>query len=135
MPRRPRSASRSVPDLPEDEVLAQLIFGRSVGSLSAVQALQLADGVAGLAGGGSGVFTRLREQFGLDDLDIRTDEAGNAAVTAGRYISENVYTDVTVEDGGTGVSINIDLTPSLTARGGVDSDGTSSLGVFFERDY
>ena len=131
----PEVRFRSVPDLPEDEVLAQLIFGRSVGSLSAVQALQLADGVAGLAGGGSGVFTRLREQFGLDDLDIRTDEAGNAAVTAGRYISENVYTDVTVEDGGTGVSINIDLTPSLTARGGVDSDGTSSLGVFFERDY
>ena len=131
----PEVRFRSTPELPEDEVLAQLIFGRSIGSLSAVQALQLADGIAGLAGGGSGVLTRLREQFGLDNLDIRTDEAGNAAVTAGRYISDNVYTDVTVEDGGTGVSINIDLTPSLTARGGVDSDGTSSLGVFFERDY
>ena len=126
---------RSLPELPEDEVLAQLFFGRSVSSLSAIQALQLADGVAALAGGGSGVFTRLRENLGLDDLDIQTDASGNAVVTAGRYLSENVYTDLTVDDAGTGVSINIDLTPSLTARGGVESDGSSSIGVFFERDY
>lgn len=131
----PTVSFRSSPDLPEDEVLAQLFFGRSVSSLSAVQALQLADGVASLAGGGSGVFTRLRDNLGLDDLDVSTDEAGNAAVTAGRYISENVYTDLTIDDGGTGVSINIDLTPSITARGGVESDGSSSIGVFFERDY
>ncbi|MEM9319461.1 MAG: translocation/assembly module TamB domain-containing protein [Pseudomonadota bacterium] len=131
----PDVSFRATPDLPQDEVLAQLFFGRSVSSLSAVQALQLADGIAGLAGGGSGVFGQLREGLGLDDLDIQTDTAGNAIVSAGRYLSENVYTDVTVDNDGTGVSLNIDLTPSVTARGAVTSDGESSLGVFFERDY
>lgn len=131
----PEITLRSNPDLPEDEVLAQLFFGRSAANLSAIQALQLADGVAALAGGGSGVFTRLREGLGLDDLDISTDEGGNTAVRAGRYLSENVYTDVTVDSAGTGVSLNIDLSPSVTARGGVNSTGESSVGIFFERDY
>ena len=52
------------------------------------------------------------------------------------YLSDNVYTAVTVGgDGGADVSLNIDLTPNVTARGSFSSDGTSSLGVFFERDY
>lgn len=126
----------SEPGLPEDEVLAQLFFGRGIGTLSVIQALQLADAAAGLAGEGSGgIFARLRENFGLDDLDIRTDDSGNTAVRAGRYISENIYTDITVDQAGAGLSLNIDLTPDITARGTVEADGQSSVGVFFERDY
>ncbi|MBF9029366.1 hypothetical protein HKCCE3408_03055 [Rhodobacterales bacterium HKCCE3408] len=131
----PEIGFRSAPDLPEDEVLAQLFFGRSASSLSPVQALQLADAVAGLAGGGSGIFTRLREGLGLDNLDIQSDDEGNAIVSAGRYLTDNIYTDVTVDNEGTGINLNIDLTPDITARGGVNSSGESSLGIFFERDY
>ncbi|MBF9035909.1 hypothetical protein HKCCE2091_16800 [Rhodobacterales bacterium HKCCE2091] len=131
----PEVGFSSNPDLPEDEVLAQLFFNRSASTLSPIQALQLADAVGSLAGGGSGVFTRVREGLGLDDLDVQSDDEGNAVVRAGRYISDNVYTDVTVDSQGTGINLNIDLTPSLTARGGVNSSGESSVGVFFERDY
>jgi translocation and assembly module TamB len=57
-------------------------------------------------------------------------------VSAGKYISETVYTDVMVDsEGDTEISLNIDLTPSFTARGSVGADGNSALGVFFERDY
>jgi translocation and assembly module TamB len=129
----------STPALPEDEILAQLLFGRSVSSLSPVQLLQMADAAATLAGGGSGgggILANLREGLGLDDLDLQTDAEGNAALRAGRYLSDNVYTDVTVgSDGNADLSLNIDLTPNITARGSFSSDGTSSLGVFFERDY
>ncbi len=128
----------SSPSLPEDEILAQLLFGRSVSSLSPVQLLQMADAAASLAGGGSegGLFANLRENLGLDDLDIQTDAEGNAALRAGRYLSDNIYTDVTVGgEGDANISLNIDLTPNITARGSFSSDGSSSLGVFFERDY
>jgi translocation and assembly module TamB len=134
----PEISFTSTPALPEDEVLAQLLFGRSVSALSPVQLLQMADAAAALAGGSSrsGIFASLRENLGLDDLDLQTDEEGNAALRAGRYLSDNVYTDVTLGgSGNTGVSLNIDLSPSVTARGSFNSDGTSSLGVFFERDY
>jgi translocation and assembly module TamB len=126
------------PPLPEDEILAQLLFGRTVATLSPLQLLQMTDAVTALAGGSpeAGIFASLRKGLGLDDLDLRTDATGNAALRAGRYLSENVYSDVTIGgDGGADLSLNIDLTPNITARGGLSADGETRLGVFFERDY
>lgn len=134
----PEITFSSSPSLPEDEVLAQLLFGRSISGLSPVQLLQLADAATSLAGGStnSGFIAGLRDNLGLDDLDLGTDDEGNAAVTAGRYLSDNIYTDVTVGAGGNAdLSLNIDLTPNITARGSVGSDGNSSIGIFFEQDY
>jgi translocation and assembly module TamB len=127
----------SQPQLPEDEVLAQLIFNRSIGELSPFQIAQLAAAAAELAGGGnSSLLGSLRGAAGLDDLDIVTDSEGNAAVRAGRYIQDNIYLGVEAGAGGTARgTINLDITDELTARGAVGSDGDSSLGLFFERDY
>ncbi len=133
----PQVRFESSPEAPQDEVLAQIFFGRDASQLSAFQALQLANAVATLAGnGGEGIVSKLRKSFDLDDLDITTDEDGNAGLRAGKYLSDNVYTDVTV--GGTDgaeVSINIDLTPSLTARGTATATGDTSIGIYFEKDY
>ena len=65
-----------------------------------------------------------------------TDSEGNAAVQAGRYIEDNIYLGVEAgAQGTTRGTVNIDITENLTARGAVGSDGDSSLGLFFERDY
>lgn len=127
----------SSPELPQDEVLAQLLFGRDLSSISPLQAVQLASAVATLAGSGNGgIVNSLREGLDLDDLDLVTDEDGNAAVRAGKYISENVYTDITVGANGTSeINLNIDINDNFTARGSVASDGETSVGIFFERDY
>ena len=127
----------SVPELPEDEVLARLIFRRSLASLSPFQAAQLALSVATLTGHAESSFmSRARQSLGLDDLDVTTDAEGNTALRAGRYLSENVYTDLSVDSAGRGsVSINLDLSPSVTLRGRADTEGRSAVGVFFERDY
>ncbi|MGJ8612077.1 MAG: translocation/assembly module TamB domain-containing protein, partial [Octadecabacter sp.] len=72
----------------------------------------------------------------LDDLDFVTDEDGNAGVRAGKYLSENVYTDVTIgSDGTTEINLNIDIDRNFTARGSASTDGETSVGIFFERDY
>lgn len=133
----PEVTFESTPDAPQDQVLAQIFFGRDITQLSAFQALQLASAVAALAGqGGEGIVSRLRGSFGLDDLDVTSDEEGNTAVRAGRYISENVYTDVTVGGAeGPEVSLNIDLTPNITARGTLGADANTGIGIFIERDY
>jgi translocation and assembly module TamB len=86
--------------------------------------------------GGEGIVTKLRRGFGLDDLNISTDAQGNTGLKLGKYINDNVYTDVTIGDtNDAGASINIDLTPNLTVRGQVKSDGDSSIGLVFEKDY
>jgi len=127
----------STPELPQDEILAQLLFGRGLSSISPLQAVQLASAVATLAGtGNGGVINSFRQELDLDDLDIITDEDGNAAVRAGKYLSDNVYTDVTVgANGQSEINLNIDIDRNFTARGSVASDGETSIGIFFERDY
>lgn len=133
----PRISFESSPEAPQDEVLAQLILGRDLSQISAFQALQLANAVAVLAGReGNGIISKLRNGFGLDDLDFNTDSSGNTSVRAGKYISDNVYTDVTVgSQGDSEVSINIDLTPTITLKGSAGTEGNTGIGVFFEKDY
>ena len=133
----PEVTFESSPAGPQDEVLAQLLFGRNLSEISAFQALQLANAVATLAGrGGNGVVGNLRDRFGLDDLDVTTTDEGETALRVGKYLTDNVYTDVTAASDGTGeVSLNIDLTPNLKGKATLGSDGNSSLGLFFEKDY
>jgi translocation and assembly module TamB len=127
----------SVPELPQEEVLARLLFRRELTSLSAFQAAQLASAVATLAGrGGVGVIGKLRQGFGLDDLDLVTEADGGTSVRAGKYISRNVYTEVMVDDAGeTEINLNLDLTDSITVRGSTASDGETGIGIFIEKDY
>lgn len=127
----------SSPELPEEEVIARLLFGRGIGSLSPLQAAQLAGAVAELAGtGGEGIVSRLRSSFGLDDFDVTAGADGSAVVRAGKYLSEKVYTDVNLgSEGKTEINLNLDVRPGVVVRGTLGSDGTTGIGVYYERDY
>lgn len=127
----------SVPDLPQEEVLSRLLFGRGLDTISALQAAQLANAVAVLAGrDGEGLIGRLRKSFGLDDLDVTTAEDGSAALKAGKYISENAYTELEVgQEGKSRINLNLDLRPGVTLKGRVGADGDTGIGLFLERDY
>lgn len=128
----------SNPQLPEDEVLARLIFKRSMGELSPLQLAQLAAAAAELVGGGGGggLVDSLRGAAGLADLDVVTDAKGNVGVQAGTYLQDNVYLGVTAgANGQSKVTINLDVTDDLTIKGAAGQDGNSSIGVFFEQDY
>lgn len=127
----------SEPELPQDEVLARILFNRSADALSPFQLAQLAAAAAELAGGGGGgLMEQLRTSTGLDDLDIVTEENGSTAVRAGRYVSDDVYVDVqTGSDGVSRAAVQVELTDTVQARGEVGSDGNTELGLFYERDY
>ncbi len=133
----PEITFTSDPDLPQEEVLARLLFGRGLENLSPIQAGRLALAVRTLAGqGGEGIISNVRNSAGLADFDVTSDENGNAAVRAGAYLGENIYTDVTVTaTGETELNLNLDLSNSVTLKGSTATDGETSLGVFFERDY
>jgi translocation and assembly module TamB len=126
----------SSPELPEDEIVSRLLFGRGIESISGFQAAQLAASVATLTGqGGEGILGNLRKSFGLDDFDVSSNEAGQTQLTFGTYIADNLYTDVEVSDGRTELDINLELTPSITVTGSTADDGDSSIGIRFERDF
>ncbi len=127
----------SSPDLPQEEVLARLLFGRGLDKISALQAAQLANAVAVLAGrGGVGLVGNLRRTFGLDDFDVTTTDDGNAALKAGKYISDNVYTEIEVDqDGKSQINLNLDVREGVTVKGTLGADGETGIGVYLERDY
>ncbi|MGL6210942.1 MAG: translocation/assembly module TamB domain-containing protein, partial [Paracoccaceae bacterium] len=133
----PAISFTSDPDLPEEEVLARLLFGQGLSNLSAFQAAQLASAVATLAGrGGEGLVSKLRRGTGLDNLDVKTDATGAASVTAGKYLTEKLYTEVTVgQEGKTRIDLNLDISKHITLKAGSDSEGETGIGVYLEKDY
>lgn len=133
----PEVTFSSSPELPQEEVLSQLLFDRDLSSLSPLQAARLASAVATLAGkGGAGILSKLRGGLGLDDFDVNTNAAGATQVTAGKYINDRTYAEVQMDDTGSSeVHLNFDLTDSITLRARSTSDGDSGIGIFMERDY
>jgi translocation and assembly module TamB len=134
----PRVTFSSSPALPQDEILAQLIFNRSLNNLSAFQIAQLASAVSQLAGGGStSVLDGLRNKLGVDDLDITTDESGGAQVRAGKYLNDRTY--IELQQGSDSASskaiINLDVGRGVKLKGEAAGDGSAAGGIFFEREY
>ena len=128
----------SSPALPQDEILAQLIFNRSMSNLSAVQIAQLASAASQLAGGSStGLLDSLRSKLGVDDLDITTDAEGRAAVSAGKYLNERTYIELKQdpETNGAKAVINLDVGRGLKLRGEAGSGGSAGAGIFYEKEY
>jgi len=135
----PQIGLSSSPDLPDEEILALLLFRRGLADITPIQAAQLASAVATLGGiGGSyGVVDRVRDSLGLSDIDISSDADGKAKVTVGRQLGDKVYLGVEqgVGKDSSRVKIDIDLTKNLKARAEVGADGKSKGGLFFERNY
>jgi translocation and assembly module TamB len=134
---KPEITFSSVPDLPDDEILARVAFGRSLSTLSPLQIAQVASAAAELSGRSSlSFFSTVRQATGLDDLDFETTEDGATRVRAGKYLQENVYTTVEADNiGNSKATINLDINSWLKARGSVDNQGNTSLGLFYEKDY
>ncbi|MCO6180283.1 translocation/assembly module TamB domain-containing protein [Ciceribacter sp. RN22] len=132
----PQVAFSSSPALPQDEILAQLIFGQSMTRLSALQIAQLADAVGQLAGGQTSLFSSLRGAIGIDNLDITTDERGQAQFRAGKYLNERTYIELDQGADGTGrATINLDVGRGVKLKGEAGGDGSGGAGIFYEKEY
>ncbi len=134
----PELALSSIPELPEDEILARILFGRGIDTLSALQVAQLVSSVRTLSGaGGDGILERARQRLGVDDFDVRTDdETGETEIAIGQALTDDIYSEVELSSGGnTQINLNFDLSDNTTLRGSASSDGETGIGIFWEKDY
>ncbi len=127
---RPEILLTSTPALPQDEILSQVLFGRSASQLSPFEAAQLAAGVASLAGGGGfDVIGNLRELAGLDRLSFGG-EASALTVAGGRYITDDVYLEI-IGGGEGGAAVNVEWQVrrnlAITSEFGGQGDATLSI--------
>jgi translocation and assembly module TamB len=104
---QPEITLASRPQLPQDEILSQVLFGTSASQLSAIEAAQLASALSGLAGGGGfDIIGGLREFAGLDRLRFAS-EASGVTVAGGKYISDNVYLEI-IGGGREGAAVQVE---------------------------
>jgi len=136
-PVAPKFVLESSPALPQDEILARILFGRSVTQLSGFEAAQLAAGLAQLAGGQAGFdpVGLVRKATGLDRVTFGA-ENGIASVAAGKYIAEDVYLQVGAGgSGGVGAEVEWEPTDGLSISSSADGNGDTKLAVRWKKDY
>ncbi len=136
----PKITITSEPELPSDEVLSRILFGRATGSLTPLQAAQLAQAAADLAGvgGGPGVLDRMRRGLGLDRLNVDGgDGAGRApSVEAGKYIADGVYLGARQSNSGTPqATIQIEVLPGVKLEADLGAEEGSRVGASWGFDY
>lgn len=128
----------SIPELPEDEVLSRILFGKATGELNALEAVRLAQSVATLTGvgGGGDLLGDLRDSLGVDQLSVETGSGGAPSLSVGEYIADDVLVGIEqgLDGSGSRVTVEIEVTPNISVNSGVDAD-SSSVGVEFQWDY
>lgn len=154
----PKIELSSTPDLPQDEILARLLFGQNVSQLTALQVVQIGSALATLSGGGGfNPVAKIQKALGLDRLSVGsgsttgptgTQQSAGASIEAGRYVSSRVF--VAVKESTTGTSqlaVDVDLTKHLklqaklgngnaTAQGtNPENDPGSSVGLAYQFEY
>lgn len=137
---RPDISFASVPALPQEELLSRLLFGTSITSLSAPEAVQLAAAVASMRGGaGLNPINALRKAVGLDRLRILP---GNVAtgqrtsVAAGKYLTRRAFVEVITDGQGySATRAEFQVTRWLSILSTISTLGEQSASVRVSKDY
>ena len=138
---QPRITFSSSPALPQDEVLARLLFGSSVANLSAPDAVQLASAVASLQSSGRGldVVGQVQRLTGIDRIRVLGPDVkrGTGTVYAGgKYITDRVYVEVRTDGAGyTATVFEIALTRTLSILSELATLGGTNASIHWSRDY
>jgi len=131
----------SSPGLPQDEILARILFGSSIANLSALEAVQLAQSLNTLSGSGSGLnpLGTLQSATGLDRLRlVAANEATGqgTALAAGQYISDDIYVEVITDARGfTATQLEISLSRTLSVLSQASGVGGTNVSVRYRKDY
>jgi translocation and assembly module TamB len=153
----PKITLSSTPPLPQDEIVAHLLFQQSVKQLTPLQLASIAQAAASMGGiaGGFNPLGTVRRTLGLDRLSVGSANGGatgtqsQTTVEAGRYVSRNVYVGVKQNlSGGTQTQVQVDITRRLkaqatlstgstaaTTQGNALQDNGSSVGLSYQFEY
>ena len=137
----PQIAFTSSPSLPQDEVMARILFGSSVTQISALQAVQLAASLNSLRGGSGGLnpLGQLRSATGIDRLRlIEADSATGrgTAVAAGMYLSDDIYVEIITDAKGfTATQLEISLSRSLSLLSQFSTNASNNASIRYHKDY
>ena len=145
----------SDPQLPRDEILAQLLFGKSASEMGRLENLRLAAAVAQLAGfgtsggGDDGVMDKARKALGVDVLRFNSGSSGSSgssedsdglaagsSIEMGKYLTEDIYVGVEkgAKQGSAAFLMQLELTPRSNLELRTEQQSTKG-GLTWKYDY
>ncbi len=138
----PEIVLSSNPSLPDEDVLALVLFGKQPTELTAVEALQLGNAVATLTGtsplggGGPGITDKLRSSLGLDALTLGVED-GEGVLGIGKYITDDFYVSARQSAGeaGTEVVLTYEVTDDVTVESTLQPNGAQNVSANYRLDY
>jgi translocation and assembly module TamB len=130
----------SVPALPEEDLLARVLFGDSITTISAPEALELGTALAALHGGGGlDPINKLRKAIGLDRLRIVAADVTiprQTGIGAGKYLGRRVYAEVISDGRGySSTSLEFRITRIWSLLGSVSTVNRQNINAKISKDY
>ncbi|VVS97792.1 translocation/assembly module TamB domain-containing protein [Erythrobacter sp. EC-HK427] len=137
---QPQISFTSNPSLPQEELLARLLFGGSISNLSATDALQLGAAVASLRGGaGLDPINQLRSAIGLDRLRLVPADTAlgrGTAIALGRNFANRFYVEIITDGAGySATNAEFRISNWLNLLATVSTIGRHSAALEYRRDY
>lgn len=137
---QPEITFTSDPALPEEEILSRLLFGGSITTLSATDALQLGAAVASLRGGGGlDPINQLRSAIGLDRLRIVSADAAlgrGTSVALGKNFGRRFYVEIITDGRGySATNAEFRITSWVSLLASISTVGRESVVAEIKRDY
>ena len=109
--------------------------------ITPVQALRLTEALNAMRGGRSAldIMDRTRRALGVDQLDIKQSDKnmGEASVSAGKYLGDNVFLGMEKGVGKEGgkVRVEVELTPNISVETDAGSDARGGVEFNWKWDY
>ena len=138
----PNIELNSTPDLPDEDIMALILFGKPADELTAFESLQTAQALASLGGigpfGGAGVTGSIRRATGLDMLNFDIDpESGGGSLTVGKYVADGLFVSATQDAQGKGgaVIVEYEITDNISVETEVRQDGDQTVSANWKKDF
>ena len=140
--KEPNIELNSTPNLPDEDIMALVLFGKPADELTAFESLQTAQALASLGGigpfGGTGVTGSIRRATGLDMLNFDIDpENGGGSLTVGKYVADGLFVSATQDAQGKGgaVIVEYEITDNISVETEVRQDGDQTVSANWKKDF
>lgn len=139
----PKISLSSTPSLPQEDIMALVLFDKPANELSALESLQVAEGLAELGGigpfGGNGITGSARQALGLDllNFDIDQDDSSASSLTVGKYVADGLFVSATQDARGENGSVRVEyeIDQSFTVETELRQDGDQKASVNWKHDF
>lgn len=144
---RPKISFFSNPSLSNEEIVAYMFFGKSLGQMTPSQSIQIATMIATSSqGNSSGLMSTLKNGFGLDTLELKTEENPNTKerdpleghkLEFGKKLNDKIYVSVNkgIGNSETKASIEFKITDKITADIDMGAQKQSGVGLSWSKRY